>query len=131
MSTELCSVTPQKTVISHFLLSICILHISNTLDSCDFRTYVTICNQLNMCLGSCNQKLAATFSELEVTQDKLNDMSMKLQDTVNTCAEKEHLIEKHVHTERTLTTRAECLLAMADMASSDTGKLHDRLVRKR
>jgi kinesin family protein 11 len=66
-----------------------------------------LCNQLNISLYSCNQKLAATFSELEVAQDKLNDLSMKLQNTVNRCAEKEHLIEKHVHTEHTLTTQAE------------------------
>jgi len=56
---------------------------------------------------------------------------MELQDTVNRYAEKEHLIEKHVHTEHTLTTQAESLLAVADMAASDKGKLHDRLVRKR
>jgi kinesin family protein 11 len=56
---------------------------------------------------------------------------MKLQNTVNRCAEKEHLIEKHVRTERTLTTQAESVLAVADMASSDTGKLHDKLARKR
>jgi hypothetical protein len=66
-----------------------------------------------------------------VTQDKLNDTSVKLQDTVNRCAEKEHLIEKHMHTERTLTTQAESLLAVADMASSDVGKLHDKLAQKR
>lgn len=66
-----------------------------------------------------------------MTQNKLNDMSLKLQDTVNKCAEKEHLIEKHVHTERTLTTQAGSLLAAADMASSDVRKLHDKLARKR
>jgi len=66
-----------------------------------------------------------------VTQDKLNDTSVKLQDTEYRCAEKEHLIEKHVHTERTLTTQAESLLAIADMASTDAGKLHDKLARKR
>jgi hypothetical protein len=58
-------------------------------------------------------------------------MSMKLQNTVNRCAEKEHLIEKHVHTEHTLTAQAESLLTIADMASSDTGKLHDKLALKR
>jgi kinesin family protein 11 len=89
-----------------------------------------LCNQLNISLDSCNQKLAATFSELEQTQDKLNDTSVKLQDTVNRCAAKEHLTEKHVHTERTLTTQAVSLLAIADMASSDAGKLHDKLSRK-
>jgi len=56
---------------------------------------------------------------------------MKLQNTVNRCAEKEHLIEKHVHTEHTLTTQAESLLTIADMASSDAGKLHDKLALKR
>ena len=66
-----------------------------------------------------------------MTQDKLNDTAVKLQDTVNRYAEKEHLIEKHVHTEHTLTTQAESLLAAADMASSDVGKLHDKLARKR
>ena len=86
---------------------------------------------MNISLDSCNQKLAATFSELEVTQDKLNETSVKLQDSVNRCAEKEHLIEKHVHTERTLTSQAESLLAIADTASSDTRKLHDKLARKR
>jgi len=90
-----------------------------------------LCNQLNISLYSCNQKLAATFSDLEVAQDKLNDTSKKLQNTVNRCVEKEHLIEKHVHTEHTLTTQAESLLTVADMASSDTGKLHDQLAQKR
>jgi len=66
-----------------------------------------------------------------VTQDKLNDTSTKLQNTEYRCAEKEHLIEKHVRTERTLTTQAESLLSVADTASSDAGKLHDKLARKR
>jgi kinesin family protein 11 len=47
------------------------------------------------------------------------------------CTEKEHLIEKHVHTEQTLTTQAQSVLAAADMASSDVEKLHDKLARKR
>jgi kinesin family protein 11 len=66
-----------------------------------------------------------------VIQDKLNDTSVKLHDTLNRCTEKEHLIEKHMHTEHTLTTQAEYLLAAADMASSDVEKLHDKLARKR
>jgi hypothetical protein len=66
-----------------------------------------------------------------MTQNKLNDMSLKLQDTVNRCAEKEHLIEKHVHTERTLTAQAESLRIVGDLASSDAGKLHDKLAQKR
>jgi len=56
---------------------------------------------------------------------------MELRDTVNRCSEKEHLIEKHVHTDHTLTTQAESLLAVADIASSDTGKLYDKLARRR
>jgi hypothetical protein len=66
-----------------------------------------------------------------MTQKKLNDTSMKLQDSVNRCAEKEHLIEKHVHTERTLTAQAESLRTVADLTSSDVEKLHDKLARKR
>jgi hypothetical protein len=73
----------------------------------------------------------ATSTELEVTQDKLNDTSMKLHETVNRCTEKEHLIEKHMHTEHMLTTQAQSILAVADTASSDVGKLHDKLARKR
>jgi hypothetical protein len=84
-----------------------------------------------MSLDSCNQELEATFIKLKVTQNKLNDTSVKLQDTEYRCAENEHLVEKHVHTEHTLTTQAESLLAVADMASSDAGKLHDKLARKR
>jgi len=84
-----------------------------------------------MSLDSSNQKLAATVTELEETQDKLNEISMELRDAVNECAEKEHLIEKHVHTECTLTTQAESLIAVADMASSDTEKLHDKLMRRK
>ncbi|XP_023709668.1 kinesin-like protein Klp61F isoform X3 [Cryptotermes secundus] len=90
-----------------------------------------LCNQLNISLDNCNQKLMATSTELEVTQDKLNDTSMKLHETVNRCTEKEHLIEKHMHTERILTTQARSILAVADMASSDVEKLHDKLARKR
>ncbi|KDR08648.1 hypothetical protein L798_01550 [Zootermopsis nevadensis] len=90
-----------------------------------------LCAELNISLDSCNQKLATTSSELEVTQDKLNDTSVKLRDTLNMCTEKEHLIEKHVHTESTLSTQAQSLLAAADMASSDVEKLHDKLARKR
>ncbi|XP_021939166.1 kinesin-like protein Klp61F isoform X2 [Zootermopsis nevadensis] len=91
----------------------------------------SLCAELNISLDSCNQKLATTSSELEVTQDKLNDTSVKLRDTLNMCTEKEHLIEKHVHTESTLSTQAQSLLAAADMASSDVEKLHDKLARKR
>jgi kinesin family protein 11 len=90
-----------------------------------------LCVELNISLDSCNQKLAATSSELEVTQDKLNDTSVKLQDTLYRCTEKEHIIEKHMHTEHTLTTQAQSLLSAADMASSDVEKLHDKLARKR
>jgi hypothetical protein len=56
---------------------------------------------------------------------------MKLHETVNRCTEKEHLIEKHMDTERTLTTQAQSILTVADMASSDVEKLHDKLARKR
>jgi hypothetical protein len=75
--------------------------------------------------------LADAFSELEMTQNKLTDTSLKLQDTVNRCAEKEHMIEKHVHTEHTLSAQAESLLTVADLASSDIAKLHNKLARKR
>jgi RNase H-fold protein (predicted Holliday junction resolvase) len=66
-----------------------------------------------------------------MTQKKLNDTSLKLADTVNRCAERDHLIKKHVHTERTLTVQAESLLTVADLASSDVEKLHDKLAQKR
>jgi hypothetical protein len=87
--------------------------------------------QLNISLDNCNQKLMATCTELEVTQDKLNDTSLKLHETVNRCTEKEHLIEKHMHTEHTLTAQAKSILAVADTASTDAEKLHDKLARKR
>jgi wobble nucleotide-excising tRNase len=84
-----------------------------------------ICNQLNISLDSCNQALTATLIELEVTQVELNDSSLKLQGTENSCAEKEHLIEKHVHTEHKLTTQAGSVLAIDDMASSDLRSVED------
>jgi hypothetical protein len=86
---------------------------------------------LNISLESCRLKLADALSELKMTQNKLTNTSLKLQDTVNRCVEKEHLIEKHVHTEHTLSAQAESLLTVADLASSDLGKLHDKLAQKK
>ncbi|XP_069671575.1 kinesin-like protein Klp61F isoform X2 [Periplaneta americana] len=90
-----------------------------------------LCLQLNISLDECNHKLTCTTDELEVTKDKLNETSVKLHRTINICTEKDHLIEKHMVTEQTLNTQAQSLLAVADMASSDASKLHDKLDRKR
>ena len=84
-----------------------------------------------MSLEDCNTKLATTFSTLEVTRQKLSDTSLKLAEQVIECTEKKHLIEKHVETEQSLTRQAQSLLAVADAATSDTEKLHDKLARKR
>ncbi|PSN39061.1 hypothetical protein C0J52_10095 [Blattella germanica] len=83
-----------------------------------------ICNQLNMSLEICNDKLASTFAELGDTQEKLMN-------TINVCSEKCHLLNKHMETEEKLSMQAQSLLAVADMASTDTEKLHDKLARKR
>ncbi|KAJ9592833.1 hypothetical protein L9F63_015524, partial [Diploptera punctata] len=90
-----------------------------------------ICNQLNMYLEECNKELETTSTKLRVTQEELQDTSKELNDKVNECKEKVHLIERHLQTEHVLTQQAQSLLSVADIATVDTHRLHDKLARKR
>lgn len=41
-----------------------------------------------------------------------------------------HLVDKHVTTERALLNQAKTLLSVADTATTDTQKLHEKISRK-
>lgn len=45
--------------------------------------------------------------------------------------EKKHLLETHVKTEKQLTDQATTLIKVADLASTDTYRLHDTIDRRR
>ncbi|KAK0090601.1 hypothetical protein PV325_010567 [Microctonus aethiopoides] len=60
--------------------------------------------------------LAATKHQVEITEQEKN--------------EQRHLVETHVKTERKLLHQAKSLLKVAEIASSDTYKLHNKIERK-
>ena len=43
----------------------------------------------------------------------------------------QHLVEKHAKTEKVLLTQAQTLLEVAVTATTDTQKLHDKIIRKK
>lgn len=75
---------------------------------------------------------------LDDTKDKLESTKSVLKNTKNKLSVTEfdrdlnqHLVEKHVSTEQTLLNQAQALLKVAEIATTDTHKLHDKINRKK
>ncbi|KAG7202940.1 hypothetical protein KM043_010081 [Ampulex compressa] len=75
--------------------------------------------------------------ELNKTKSKLNTVESALKSTSNRLEmtkferdEQKHLVEKHVSTEQALLSQAQVVLNVADTATVDTHKLHDKIMRK-
>lgn len=67
---------------------------------------------------------------LQDTQTKLKNTENTLQVTEQDREEQKYLVKKHVATEKILLSQAKTLLNVADVATTDTYKLHDKIIRK-
>lgn len=74
--------------------------------------------------------LNRTKTILSHTEDTLQMTASQLIQTKQERDENKHLVEKHVATEKILSSQARKLLGVADTATNDTYKLHDKISRK-
>ena len=75
-------------------------------------------------LHETEEQLLEKKQVLKVTKKQLNET--KIDRDVQ-----KHLVEKHVVTEERLLSQAHTLVDVADTATSDVSKLHDKIGRKR
>ncbi|XP_015610457.1 kinesin-like protein Klp61F [Cephus cinctus] len=75
--------------------------------------------------------LHETKSVLERTQVVLQSTEENLKKTQEERDEHKYLVEKHASTEKILYSQAEKLLNVADTATTDTHKLHEKIMRKK
>ncbi|OXU30307.1 hypothetical protein TSAR_015423 [Trichomalopsis sarcophagae] len=75
-------------------------------------------------LHQTKEKLESTHNVLMTTKNQLNE-------TVYDRDLHKHLVDKHVSTERTLLNQAKTLLSVAETATTDTQKLHEKINRKK
>ncbi|XP_014468318.1 PREDICTED: bipolar kinesin KRP-130-like isoform X2 [Dinoponera quadriceps] len=76
-------------------------------------------------------QLHNTEELLETTTHALSSTTARLQMTEREKEEQSHVIEKHVSTEKQLFSQAQTLLTVADTATHDVHKLHDKISHKR
>lgn len=74
--------------------------------------------------------LHQTKETLESTKNNLLTTTNKLTETVYDRDLQKHLVNKHATTEKTLLNQAQTLLTVAETATTDTQKLHDKISRK-
>lgn len=89
-----------------------------------------IFNELQVDYHMRTNELSKTKSVLADTEDILKVTETQLLLTKQERDENKHLVEKHVATEKVLSSQARQLLGVADTATTDTYKLHDKIVRK-
>ncbi|XP_011875428.1 PREDICTED: bipolar kinesin KRP-130 [Vollenhovia emeryi] len=75
--------------------------------------------------------LHETKEQLETTTHALKSTSALLHMTEREKEEQSYLVEKHVSTEKQLLSQAQKLLKVADAATVDVNKLHDKISHKR
>lgn len=68
---------------------------------------------------------------METTTHALKSTTTLLQMTEREKEEQSYLVEKHVSTEKELLSQAQKLLDVADSATVDVKKLHDKISHKR
>ncbi|KAK2581733.1 hypothetical protein KPH14_002216 [Odynerus spinipes] len=76
-------------------------------------------------------KLQEIKNDLATTSNVLKSTKSHLKMTVKERDEQKYLVEKHSSTEKVLLSQAKTLLNVADTASTDTYKLHDKIGRKK
>lgn len=75
--------------------------------------------------------LSETKDQLESTKNVLESTKSSLKTTKLDRDLQKHLVEKHATTEKILYSQAQTLLKVADTATDDTYKLHDKIFRKK
>lgn len=75
-------------------------------------------------------KLQEVENNLTSTTNVLKSTKNHLKMTEQERDEQKYLVENHVSTEKILLSQAKTLLNVADIASTDTYKLHDKIGRK-
>ncbi|KAH8415486.1 hypothetical protein KR222_000931, partial [Zaprionus bogoriensis] len=90
-----------------------------------------IFNEVSMSLVKKTQKLARTEQHLTETKGSLLLTKKVLSKTKRRYKEKKQLVESHVKTEEQLTTQANQILQVADLAAEDASKLHGTIERRR
>lgn len=87
-------------------------------------------NDLKMEFESTTNALHETKDKLESTKNVLVNTKHKLTETTMDRDLQKHLVDKHVNTERNLLNQAKTLLNVAETATTDTQKLHEKISRK-
>ncbi|XP_076652186.1 kinesin-like protein Klp61F [Halictus rubicundus] len=77
------------------------------------------------------QELQKTQNKLTNTAEALKSTHQKLKITARERDEQKYLLEKHVSTEQALLSQAQSLLNVADTATADSQKLHEKIDRKK
>ncbi|XP_076670153.1 kinesin-like protein Klp61F [Andrena cerasifolii] len=68
--------------------------------------------------------------KLDTTSDALKSTNYRLKVTAQECDEQKYLVEKHVSTEKVLLSHGHTLLNIAEAATTDSLKLHEKIDRK-
>lgn len=68
--------------------------------------------------------------DLYRTKNDLNTTRNVLKDTELDRDVHKHLVDRHATTEKVLSKQAQILLEVAETATTDTQKLHDKIMRK-
>ena len=76
------------------------------------------------------EKLHEAKVKLDTTADALKSTTHRLKVTSQECDEQKYLVEKHVSTEKALLSHGHTLLNVADTATIDSLKLHEKIDRK-
>ncbi|XP_025994445.1 kinesin-like protein Klp61F [Solenopsis invicta] len=90
-----------------------------------------IFNELQAKHNEQSNYLHETKEQLETTSHILKSTEARLQITEHEKEEQYHLVEKHELTEKQLLSQAQTLLQVADSATFDVNKLHDKISHKR
>ena len=75
--------------------------------------------------------LHQTKEQLESTKNDLISTKTVLNETTYDRDLQKHLVEKHISTENVLLNQAQALLNVAETATTDTYKLHEKIDRKK
>ncbi|XP_046741303.1 kinesin-like protein Klp61F [Diprion similis] len=89
-----------------------------------------IFNELHINYEVRTNELCKTQNILANTEGILKVTESRLLQAKQECNENKYLVQKHAVTEKILSSQARQLLGVADIATSDTLKLHDKITRK-
>ncbi|XP_033187905.2 kinesin-like protein Klp61F [Bombus vancouverensis nearcticus] len=89
-----------------------------------------IFNELKSITSKQANELLSTKNELKSTVNALMSTSTRLAISEREKEEQKFLVEKHANTENILLSQVQTVLDVADTATSDVNKLHDKIFRK-